>query len=413
MAKPKLGIVAPSLTACGGVTSVARFLRDTAINSGEFDLKMVSLCMDSRDAPSVRLMAPSTWSRGIIAEDTNWEGFPYTRVGARFSELEFQRFRVNPVLRDQLADVDAIQVVSGSAAFANAVTELGKPVSLQVATRARIERRRKNASPRTGADWWRLFMTEITDRYDNRALQRCDAIQVENPWMFDYVRELNGSRSVDLRYAPPGVDSDVFHPASESHPERQPYILCVGRLDDPRKRIEVLGEAFAMLAERGDAVTKLTLAGKSGPPEEFWRFISEKGLRRRVTYLPELSRSEMVSLYQKASAFALPSDEEGLGIVILEAMACGAPVVSTRSGGPEGIINDGVDGFLVDRDDSKQLAICLERLLQNSALNKEISNAGHKKIRETYSSKVTGNQFVDVWFSLLDKRDFERTSART
>ena len=60
-------------------------------------------------------------------------------------------------------------------------------------------------------------------------------------------------------------------------------ILCIGRLDDPRKRIEVLGEAFAVLAERGDSVTNLVLAGKSVPLAEFWRSNSEKALHRRVT----------------------------------------------------------------------------------------------------------------------------------
>ena len=100
----------------------------------------------------------------------------------------------------------------------------------------------------------------------------------------------------------------------------------------------------------------------------------------RVNYLPDPSESEIVGLYQQASAFALPSDEEGLGIVILEAMACGAPVLSTRSGGPAGIIKDGFDGLLVDRDDSPQLAICLEQLLRYPASNKEIGYAGCKNL---------------------------------
>ena len=61
-------------------------------------------------------------------------------------------------------------------------------------------------------------------------------------------------------------------------------------------------------------------------------------------------------MYQRAAVFALPSDDEGLGIVILEAMACGVPVVATRCGGPEDIITDGTDGFLVPRYDAGALA---------------------------------------------------------
>ncbi|MEX0383140.1 glycosyltransferase [Spiribacter sp. 1M153] len=361
--------------------------------------------MDSRDTASVRLLTPSTWSRGIIAENETWEGFPYTRVGTFFSELEFQRYKVNSVLKELLADVDIIQVVSGSAASANAVIGTGKPISLQVATRARVERRCRDASVRSPLDWWRRAMTEITDHYDNRALLRCHAIQVENSWMFDYVRKLNRNRSVDVRNAPPGVDHHLFHPAAERDPESQPYILCIGRLGDPRKRLELLGEAFVALAQRGDDMTKLVVAGKSAPPAGFWRLIDENGLRRRVTYLPEVSQTEIVTLYQQASVFALPSDEEGLGVVILEAMACGAPVVSTRSGGPEGIISDGVDGILVDRDDSSQLAIGLERVLRENGLNKAFSSAGRQKVLHNYSLDVTGQKFLDVWHSLLNKNN--------
>ena len=402
--KPRVGLVVPSLTECGGVTSVARFLRDVALNSGCFDLKMISLCMDSRDTASVRLLQPKTWSRGIIAESADWEGFPYIRVGACFSELEFQRYKPNPVLSDQLADVDVIQVVAGSAACANAVTGLGKPVSLQVATRARVERRRRDASPRSASGWWRRAMTEITDRYDDRALLNCDAILVENQWMYEYAQRLNKNRPVDLRYAPPGVDSDVFCPAPERHLARDPYILAIGRLGDRRKNLELLGRSFVAIAERGDTRTRLILAGKSGPPAGFWQIIDQAGLRHRVNYLPNVSQAEIVNLYQQANAFALPSDEEGLGIVLLEAMACGIPVVSTRCGGPDGVIRHGVDGFLVPLNDPDAMARDLAHLLSDIDINKSLGRAARQRIEATFSVCATASEFVDTWKRLFEER---------
>ena len=400
MAKPKLGLVVPSLTGCGGVTSVARFLRDIAFNSGRFDLKMISLCMDSRDTASVRLLQPKTWSRGIIAESADWEGFPYVRVGARFSELEFQRYKPNPVLADQLADVDVIQVVAGSAACANAVIGLGKPVSLQVATRARVERRRRDASPKSASDWWRRTMTQITDRYDDRALRRCDAIQVENQWMYDYARSLNKNRLVNLRYAPPGVDTDVFSPIAERKVENNRYILCTGRLSDPRKNVELLGRTFIKLAKEGDDKTRLVLAGKSGPPNKFWQLIDQAGLRQRVTYFADVSQAEIISLYQHASVFALPSDEEGLGIVVLEAMACGVPVVSTRCGGPDEIITNGINGYLVALNDTDSFEKYLVKILSNSALNRRLGHAAREHIKVNFSVISTAKAFLDTWSRL-------------
>jgi len=400
MTKKRLALVAPSLAMCGGVTSVARFLRNVALDSGRFEVKMVSLCMDSQDGASLLLRQPRTWRQGVRAESADWEGYPYTRVGARFAELEFQRYKPNPVLSAQLADMDIIQVVAGSPAWANPVLGLGKPVSLQVATRARVERQLRDAEPRSPVYWWRRAMTEITDRYDDHALRRCDAIQVENQWMHDYVQHIRGPHPVDLRYAPPGVDTGVFRPAGDRCIERDPYIFCVGRLSDPRKNISLLGRAFVALADKGDRRTRLVLAGKTQPPAEFWSLIDYAGLRSRVTYLPGVTESELVQLYQQAAVFALPSNEEGLGIVVLEAMACGVPAVSTRSGGPEGIIREGIDGYLVPLNELEGLARHLDQLLTDVVLNRQLGHAARQRIESKFSIEVTAQAFLDVWEQL-------------
>ena len=401
MTKKRLALVAPSLAIGGGVTSVARFLRDVALDSGRFDLKMLSLCMDSRDSASVRLLRPQTWRQGLRSEPADWEGYPCTRIGARFAELEFQRYKGNSVLAAQLADVDVIQVVAGTPAWANPVLGLGKSVSLQVATRACVERRRRDAAPRSPADWWRRAMTEITDRYDDRALQRCDAIQVENHWMYGYAQRLNGARPVDLRYAPPGVDTSLFCPVAARSYEQNPYILCVGRLSDPRKNVELLGRAFVALVDKGDRYTRLVLAGKSPPSAAFWEVIERAGMRDRVTYLAGVTEAELVALYQQAAVFALPSDEEGLGVVVLEAMSCGVPVVSTRCGGPDGIIRDGIDGYLIPLNNLELLSSHLEQLLADADLNKQMGRAARQRIEAAFSVDVTARAFLETWNRLL------------
>lgn len=401
--KKRLALVVPALGSGGGVTSVLRFVRDVALHTNRWELKLISLCMDSRDPASVRLTKPSSWLRGIDVRQADWEGLPYVHVGVLFSELEFQRYKPNHVLAAELADVDVIQVVAGSPAWANPVLGLGKPVSLQVATRALVERRRRDVAPRSLLDWWRRAMTRVTDRYDDQALQRCNAIQVENPWMFDYVRKLNGKRSLDLRYAPPGVDTEQFKPLGRRTLEKKPYILCVGRLNDPRKNIELLGSAFALLAQQNDHQTRLIFAGKSPPPRAFWQVIDDAGIRSRVDYIPNVSRGDLINLYQHAAVFALPSDEEGLGVVVMEAMACGVPVVSTRNGGADGIIRDGCDGLLVPLNDAAALAISLQRVLLDSRLNLIMGQAARQRIETDYSIQSTSRAFVDTWDRLLHK----------
>lgn len=396
-----LALVVPSLTKGGGVPSVARFVKDTVLRSGRFKLKLVSLAMSARDPVHLNLTRPGTWLRGATTAPGEWEGLPFVRVGAVAGEFEFQRYRPRAALRRALADCDLIQVVCGSPAWANAVCGMGKPVSVQCATRAKVERRRRDGSPAGLAGQWRKLMTRVTDRYDDRALHSVDAIQVENPWMLEYAERVNRGRKVDIRYAPPGVDARSFHPLPTRQLAFDPYILCVGRLDDPRKNVELLLEAYARMPQRLRDQVQLILAGSSGPSAAFWVRVTQLGLAGRVAFVERPSRDELIALYQKAAVFALASDEEGLGVVLLEAMACGVPVVSTRSGGPDGIITDGSDGFLVPLDDVQALSDRLGRLCVDHGLNVVMGGAARRTVERKYAEDVAAQAFLDVWDRLL------------
>lgn len=399
----KIAIVVPALIDSGGVPAVARFLYDTAVRSGHYDIVLVSLASSSTDDCSVRLFGPTTWVRGVTIRHDIWEGRRFVHVGAFAVEMEFQRYRRRKALVRILADCDIVQVICGSPACALSVVGLGKPVAVQVATRAIVERRARDGASVGMLASWRRVMTLITDRMDDYALRKADAIQVENLWMLDYARGINEGRDVDIRYAPPGVDGQLFHSSDQRRPERDPYILCVGRLSDPRKNIGLLLEAFSQLPQVTREKTTLKLAGSSGPLDVFWQRAEELGLLDRVKYIERPTSEELVRLYQEASVFALPSDEEGLGIVLLEAMACGVPVVATRCGGPDGMITDGKDGYLVPLDDASTMSSRIAQLLDDAALNLAMGAKARQTIDSRYDQSVTGQVFVEIWDRMLDK----------
>lgn len=403
MARLRLAMVVPALAKGGGVAAVARFLKEAARRSERFDLQLISLSTSADDEASVRLARPCSWRTGIRAVPGHWEGVPFTHVGATATELEFQRYRPRGVLTQALAGCDLIQVVCGVPAWGGAVVGLGKPVALQVATRTRVERRLRDADPRGPIGWWRRGMTEITDRLDDRALRRVDAIQVENPWMLEYARKINVDRDVDLRYAPPGINAVRYSPILSTSRGQDPYILCVGRLDDPRKNIGLLLGAYMRLPKELRARVRLVFAGSSPPPDRFWKEVEVADLRDRVSYVARPGADSLLDLYRSASVFALPSDEEGFGMVLLEAMACGVPVVSTRSGGPDGIITDGKDGYLVPLDDAEAMAARLLVLLQDHAHNVAMGEAARRTIEERYDERVAGEVFLDMWDRMLHK----------
>lgn len=399
----RIGLVVPALERGGGVPSVAEFVCKTLEQAGEFDVELVSLATAARDEIGVALSRPWSWLRGVRTCKGVWRGRAFTRVGAFASELEIQRFQPRRALADLLVNCDLIQVVSGSPAAACSVCGLGKPVALQCATRAIIERRRPSATGRGPIEAWRRWMTRITDQLDRNALRTVDAIQLENPWMFSYAQEINALRDVIIRYAPPGVDAGRFRPAALRDLRSDPYVLCVGRLDDPRKNIELLLEAYASLPPGLIQTTRLVLAGLMGPTAAFWARVRALRLTERVKYVSCPDAVALVRLYQGASVFALSSDEEGLGMVILEAMACGVPVVSTRSGGPDGIISEGKDGYLVGLDDATAMADRLARLLVDDGLNRRMGEGARETIMSRYEAGVAGRAFLDIYDELLSR----------
>lgn len=398
-----IGLVVPSLEQGGGVPSVAEFVCQIIEQSGAFDVQLVSLSTSAQDEIGVALTKPASWLLGVRKRPEVWRGRPFTHVGAFASELEFQRYRPRHALAEVLADCDLIQVVCGSPAWAWSVCGLGKPVAVQCATRAIVERRRRDATARGPKAAWRRWMTPITDRLDRKALETVDAIQVENPRMFDYAREVNAGRDAVIRYAPPGVDAVRFRPAGSRDLRRAPYILCVGRLADPRKNIELLLESYEDLPVELKETARLVLAGSTGPGPVFWARVKKLGLSGRVAFVCSPNTEELVRLYQAASVVALSSDEEGLSVVILEAMACGIPVVSTRSGGPDGVIADGKDGYLVGLDDAKAMADRLARLLSDEALNRRMGEAARETIMRRYEAGVAGRAFLDIYDELISR----------
>jgi len=401
--KPRVSLVVPALELTGGVSAVAAFICRAALRADRFDIQLISLSSSAVDDLGVAITRPGSWLTGVQSVDGVWAGRPFVRIGAFASELEFQRYRPRTALTNVLSCCDLIQVVCGSPAWANAVIGLNKPVALQVATQARLDRRLRDAKPKGLAGWWRKAMTEITDRLDNRALRKVDAIQVENLWMLDYARQLNQHREVDIRYAPPGVDAGRFTPSTQPRLAGRRDILCVGRLDDPRKNVGLLLEAFARLPDALRATSRLLLAGSAGPTPDFWLRVQALGLRDSVEFVSSPSQEKLVRMYQRAAVFALPSDEEGLGIVILEAMACGVPVVATRCGGPEGVITNGTDGFLVPRDDAASMAVQLNRLLDSPELNEAMGRRARATVEARYAEEVAGEAFLEVWDRLLKK----------
>ena len=395
-----IALVVPSAANTGGVTTVAEFVMRTILDRSDYRVKVVSLATSVRDADSVRVIAPATWLRGITTSGGDFRGTPFTHVGALFTEFETQRLKPRAALARELKGVDLIQVVCGSPSWAAPVVGLGIPVCVQVATLVEVERVARDAALRGPIGAWRRFMTRRVAATETPAMRAATCIQVENAWMHDHVESVTRDVDTEVAYGYPGVDHTFFH-APEARPKAPGYILTVGRMSDPRKNHMLLLESYRLVHEKLADPPRLVLAGATDPTPAFTARVKALGLQEWVDVHIRPEREVLATLYRGARAFVLTSEEEGFGMTLVEAMASGVPSVSTRSGGPDEIINHGVDGFLTPCGDSAAVAAHLTDLVTDDALNTRISTAARQRVEARYSADVASAAFLDVYDRIL------------
>jgi glycosyltransferase involved in cell wall biosynthesis len=394
-ARRTVALVVPALDDGMGVATVALFLRSVLAASGRYLPRVVSIATSSRDPQSVRLARPAGWLGRPRVERRCWRGVEYEHVGAFLAEVEFQRYRPRPELQRLLAGCDLVQVVAGAPAWACAALGAGPPVVLQTATLVAVERRMQARADRGPVRRWRALMTRVTTRMEEAAVRSVDAVFVENRWMHDRLSRL---RDGGVHFAPPGVDTRFFTPAAYAHGG---YLLAVGRFSDPRKDVRTLLGAYARLCAARPSAPDLVLVGKSPGAAEL-DYLRSLPVAGRVRVVTDVSADELAAWYRGASAFVLSSAEEGLGMVILEAMASGLPVVSTDCGGPATSVVPGETGLLTPVGDPAALAHALARVLDDPVAARRMGEAGRARAEREFALEVAGERFLGVYDALLD-----------
>ena len=163
------------------------------------------------------------------------------------------------------------------------------------------------------------------------------------------------------------------------------------------KGFDVLIRAFARL----ESPAELTIIG-DGPEEDSLRALAaEQGMGGSVTFTGRLSRREMAEIYGRSDAFVLASEAETFGVVFIEAMACGLPVIATRCGGPEDFVDDS-NGLLVPVGDADAIASAMEEMIRRRVSFDDEAVA--RRVRERYGPEPIAKQLVSLYRPLLAER---------
>jgi len=206
----------------------------------------------------------------------------------------------------------------------------------------------------------------------------------------------------DYKVIPNGVDVGRFHRAVPiaRWQDGCPNILFVGRLED-RKGLPHLLKAFRLVRKTG-VECRLLVVG-SGPQErEARRYVMTRGLQN-VEFLGRVSDAEKAQLFKTADIFCSPATgRESFGIVLLEAMAAGAPIVCSDIHGYKGVVQRGRQALLVQSGDTKGLASALLELLSDSELRARMGAAGLVRAEQFSWESVTAK--VDEYYGFVIRR---------
>ena len=263
---------------------------------------------------------------------------------------------------------------------------------------------------------------DLSKWVEKTALEMADAVIAVSTSTRDDILRLFDVDPAKVPVIPNGIDTDEYTQTIDRSVLTQyaidpdkPYVLFVGRMTRQKGLLYLL-QAIAQL----DRDTQVVLcAGESDTPElqqELESLIAElRAHRPGIVWIPEMvSRQTTIALYSQAAVFCCPSIYEPFGIINLEAMACGTPVVGSRVGGIAEVVVDGLTGLLIDADISPQmphdpvapaafstrLAEGINRLVRDPELRKKMGAAGRQRVLDNYSWHSIAEKTLALYHSL-------------
>jgi len=261
--------------------------------------------------------------------------------------------------------------------------------------------------------------SDVRIEIEREAVRRSAAVVAASAIELGELRRFYKADPARVAVIPCGVDPEVFHPVRQADAREklardqcERLILFVGRIEQI-KGIDVLLRAMALLFFRRpdlrSEVCLLVVGGALDPgdeaPEtekilELRRLVHEHRMEANVSFVGSRDQEDLALYYAAADVCAVPSLTESFGLVALEAMACGTPVVGTRVGGLQTVITDGESGLLVPAGDYEALAEAIARVLTDARLRMHLAH-GARDRAEHFTWRRVGDRMVELYERVL------------
>jgi glycosyltransferase involved in cell wall biosynthesis len=223
-------------------------------------------------------------------------------------------------------------------------------------------------------------------------LKHSAAVTTVSRWLKDETEAL--VPGVHPTVAPMPVATSLFSPGSSRDRQR---LLFVGRLND-QKGADHLVRALAAMKT---PTASLDVVGDGPNRESLQQLAQQLGVSSRIRWHGQLSQSELPLLYQRAAAVVIPSADEGLGLVAVEALLCETPVVAFDSGGLRDVIQHEKTGLLVKPGDSAALASALDDLLARDGRGSGLGRAGRLYALSAFAPESAARRYAEIYRQVL------------
>lgn len=236
-----------------------------------------------------------------------------------------------------------------------------------------------------------LFFFDIKKRFEESVLSNSNRIVALNGNVKDYLNN-KGFKNID-------IIPNAINPNEYSDQGNGNFILYTGRLSKV-KGINYLIKAFLELGTEFED-TELLIVG-SGPEEkQLKENLKGHKFENKIKFIPMLNKTKLKEYLSRCSVLVLPSLFETFGIVLIEAMASGKPVIASNIPGPNEIIENGYNGFLFEKENHKELTNCLKLLLSDNSLQKKIGKNAKKTVEERYTFEKVAEEYLNVFNKIL------------
>jgi len=235
----------------------------------------------------------------------------------------------------------------------------------------------------------RLFYSNVLRTNILAALKRADVITAVSDFTANIAKNYL-KISKPLYVIKNGVDEHLFQPASKQRDSKDKVLVLFAGNPTKRKGADRLNEIASCLPENTQVICTSGLRGKAPINNKF----------DKLTLIPKCTHNEMPSLYNQSDIFLFPSKREGLSLVVLEAMACGLPIVSTNLSSMPELVDHGKGGYLCAPDNIKEMVFYVKKLANDKVLRSSMGAYNRERVLQHFSEAKMIKNYKELFATL-------------